>query len=133
MAHGSSRSTSAECSSTLPGGARPHPPMATRARAAAGAATHSRHPSPPTPRSCPCRRPASLAKRRRPLTAAPPRLPSRSVPGTIKVEDTAVDQKEAYASADIVVSGVPSKGFQIAASSLKAGVVAVNISQRRSV
>jgi len=52
-----------------------------------------------------------------------------SVPGTIKVEDTAVDQKEAYASADIVVSGVPSKGFQIAASSLKAGVVAVNISQ----
>ena len=55
------------------------------------------------------------------------------MPGTIKVEDTAVDQKEAYASADIVVSGVPSKGFQIAASSLKAGVVAVNISQRRSV
>ena len=49
------------------------------------------------------------------------------------MEDTAVDQKEAYASADIVVSGVPSKGFQIAASSLKAGVVAVNISQRRSV
>ena len=43
-----------------------------------------------------------------------------------------MDQAEAYASADIVVSGVPSKGFQIAASALKPGVVAVNISQRRS-
>lgn len=52
-----------------------------------------------------------------------------SVPGTIKVEETAVTQAEAYSSADVVVSGVPVKSFQIAAASLKKGVIAVNISQ----
>ena len=80
MARVSSRSTSAACFSTLPGGARPHPPMATRARDAARAATHSRHPSPPTPRACPCRRPASP-----PNASTPSRQPSdrRAAPAPI--------------------------------------------------
>eukprot|EP00908_Phaeocystis_cordata_P006379 Transcript_16993.p1 GENE.Transcript_16993~~Transcript_16993.p1 ORF type:complete len:333 (-),score=160.62 Transcript_16993:111-1109(-) len=52
-----------------------------------------------------------------------------SVPGTIKVEDTSISQDEAYAGADVVISGVPSKAFSIPASKLKPGVIAVNISQ----
>jgi len=52
-----------------------------------------------------------------------------SVAGTIRVEETQVTQDEAYKRADIVISGVPAKGFSIPAAKLKPGVIAVNISQ----
>lgn len=51
------------------------------------------------------------------------------VAGTIRVEETQVTQDEAYKRADVVVSGVPAKGFSIPAAKLKPGVIAVNISQ----
>jgi len=52
-----------------------------------------------------------------------------AVPGTIKVEETAVAQADALASADVVVSGVPVKSFSIKAESMKAGAIAINVSQ----
>ena len=52
-----------------------------------------------------------------------------AVAGTIKVEETEVKQEDALRMADIVVSGVPVKSFQIAASNMRPGAIAINVSQ----
>lgn len=52
-----------------------------------------------------------------------------AVSGTIKVEETSVEQKDALASADVVISGVPVKSFTIAADAMKPGAIAINVSQ----
>jgi methylenetetrahydrofolate dehydrogenase (NAD+) len=55
-----------------------------------------------------------------------------AVDGTIKVEETTATQQEALRDAAIVVSGVPSKAFQIQADSIRAGAIAVNFSQHQN-
>jgi len=52
-----------------------------------------------------------------------------AVAGTIKVEETSSEQADALMQADIVVSGVPVKSFKISAESMKAGAIAINVSQ----
>ena len=52
-----------------------------------------------------------------------------AVAGTIRVAETEVAQADALATADIVVSGVPAKGFSIAAAALRAGAICINVSQ----
>lgn len=51
------------------------------------------------------------------------------VHGTIKVEETEKTSAAALASADIVIGGVPVKGFVLAAEGLKPGAICINVSQ----
>jgi len=57
------------------------------------------------------------------------RYTAGSVPGTIKVEETSVSQEDALKAADMVVAGVPSKGFIVPSAGIKPGAICVNFSQ----
>lgn len=52
-----------------------------------------------------------------------------AVPGTIRVSETSVEVANALRAADIVVSGVPAKGFSLPAEALREGAIAINFSQ----
>jgi len=52
-----------------------------------------------------------------------------AVAGVIKVEETNVEPSAALANADIVIGGVPSKNFQIAATEIKKGAICINVAQ----
>lgn len=52
-----------------------------------------------------------------------------AVAGTIKVEETSTSPAEALRRADMVIGGVPVKGFSLPASGIKAGAICINVSQ----
>jgi len=60
------------------------------------------------------------------------RYTAGSVAGTIKVEETTVEQSDALRAADMVVAGVPSKAFCVKADALKPGAICVNFSQHQN-